>query len=613
MNYPNRGYALVINNINFINPELPTRRGADCDTESVVRCLRRLEFDIDIQLNQTRDQMKTLLENYSKLDHSLSDCFLCVIMSHGNDNYVQGIDGTEVANDGMHIQEEAVAHFANNKCPSLKNKPKLFFLDFCRNVLKKTQDVNPLVKETLHNSCSQTASCSDINDFHFSFSTLLKFSSFRNPQRGNWYIQELTSVMEEFCHSRTLNQMILVIKRRLSEKAKINMAQTGVIECMLRYEIAFKPKRKRVLRGHTGHVLSLELLENNRLASGSTNGSIFIWRLASEECVHRLLGAHKQGVTTIVSLKNDEFASGSYDATFCIWNSRTGECKRRFESFRPDYPILAMHLLANGQLLCLARPKLICFIDVTNRTMVRNSEVNYISRGIMWKQFPMKSELQGIQKIEHTLRIWDLDQKDHNDGVSAIKRFLASLNDPSRQPIQNHPLEENGDGVVTRNIQTWQADSKKHKPHNQRIVWLHIQKSTSNSNLVESTRDTSESPNITILYVKPCVQTLAGHTQVVSSLEILENGTLFASASHDHTIIIWNKIIDTEWKKNRVLEGHTDKVTTLQALGNKRLASGSDDCTIRVWNFETGQSLQVVQTPLAIVDLKLLANSKFFV
>ena len=55
------------------------------------------------------------------LDHKDNDCFVCAILSHGEDGFVWGKDKKIPINDLMEP-------FKGNKCVSLAGKPKIFFI-----------------------------------------------------------------------------------------------------------------------------------------------------------------------------------------------------------------------------------------------------------------------------------------------------------------------------------------------------------------------------------------------------------------------------------------------------------------------------------------------------
>jgi len=127
MDHPKRGIALVIN-IKTYNPnphKLEERKWSEKDVENLKTTLEYLEFDLkfceNLKANEIRDEIKRI----SKLDHTNSDCFLCVVMSHG-------IDDKIVASDSEEISLNEIMQPIKSSCKSLENKPKLFFFEACR-------------------------------------------------------------------------------------------------------------------------------------------------------------------------------------------------------------------------------------------------------------------------------------------------------------------------------------------------------------------------------------------------------------------------------------------------------------------------------------------------
>lgn len=122
-----RGIALVLNMMKFHrNSGLQSRRGATVDQENIERQLRKMDFDVHIYQDLTQAEMGSVLFRYSSKDHTGYDCFVCFILTHGSEGQVYGTDG-----ESMNIT--AITNmFTGETCPSLHEKPKVFFIQACQ-------------------------------------------------------------------------------------------------------------------------------------------------------------------------------------------------------------------------------------------------------------------------------------------------------------------------------------------------------------------------------------------------------------------------------------------------------------------------------------------------
>jgi len=85
------------------------------------------------------------------------------------------------------------------------------------------------------------------------------------------------------------------------------------------------------------------------------------------------------------------------------------------------------------------------------------------------------------------------------------------------------------------------------------------------------------------------LQSLMGHSHIVSSLAISADGKLLVSGSWDKTIKIWQ--LDTG-ELISTLKGHGDRVYAIAlSPDGKIIASGSADKTIKLWHLQTGELL----------------------
>ncbi len=91
----------------------------------------------------------------------------------------------------------------------------------------------------------------------------------------------------------------------------------------------------------------------------------------------------------------------------------------------------------------------------------------------------------------------------------------------------------------------------------------------------------------------PLERTLEGHLGAVTSIVLLKDGRV-ASGSADSLIAIWN--VNTG-ECVKALQGHSAGVTALCSvchLGQERLVSASTDNTLRVWDIESGETQMIL-------------------
>ena len=134
MEHEKRGIALIININKYDNPnpyKLEEREWSKKDVENLKKTLNYLEFDLDLPQKLKKSEIEERLKQIASFDHKDFDCFLCVVMSHGNEDNI-------VTRDNKLISfEEIMAPI--KLCPTLENKPKMFFFQACRGENKMNQ------------------------------------------------------------------------------------------------------------------------------------------------------------------------------------------------------------------------------------------------------------------------------------------------------------------------------------------------------------------------------------------------------------------------------------------------------------------------------------------
>lgn len=85
-----------------------------------------LHFTVDVHTDLNSRTLENLFLTMHLTDHSNYDAFVCCILTHGKLGVVYTSDGKAVEILSL------VDYFSDRQCPSLKGKPKLFFIQACQ-------------------------------------------------------------------------------------------------------------------------------------------------------------------------------------------------------------------------------------------------------------------------------------------------------------------------------------------------------------------------------------------------------------------------------------------------------------------------------------------------
>jgi len=350
----------------------------------------------------------------------------------------------------------------------------------------------------------------------------------------------------------------------------------------------------KTLRQHTSGIHTIAFSPDSQtLASGSDDYTIRVWKVETWECVHVLEGHTNRVVFVAFTPDGQALVSGSYDQTIKVWNISTGQCLRVLEAHVRWS--LSVSLSPDGQTLATASDDAFvelwhlatgdCIGTLTSFT----SPVWAVAFSPDGQQLATGSE-DGVVKIwnvsteeclhtyqEHTQRVWLI-------AFSGNGRSLMSASED-----QTLKLWDAQSGQCLRTLDGYSN-------------WvLAITFSSDGRMLASGSED--QCVRVWDAQTGSCLRTLQGHTQLISSVTFaavdeselarMENIChVMASGSDDHTIQIWNY---QNGEHLQTLRGHSSWVQSVSFSANRIwLASGSRDHTVRVWDWRTGECLHTL-------------------
>lgn len=209
MAHPSRGTCVIFNNRVFQrHTNLPKRCGSDKDEESLSKQFGNLGFRVYVHRDLTHRELCAKLKQLGDQNYSEDDCFVCCILTHGNDGVLYG-------SDGKFSVGCVFKPFLGNACPTLHDKPKLFFIQACRG----TQlDNGVMVSYDTADSRLGAGPMITDPDFLVAYSTVAGFYSWRNGLQGSWFVQALCAVLSSRGRVDHLLSMLTDVCRHVAIK-----------------------------------------------------------------------------------------------------------------------------------------------------------------------------------------------------------------------------------------------------------------------------------------------------------------------------------------------------------------------------------------------------------
>ncbi|XP_050548169.1 caspase-1-like isoform X2 [Daktulosphaira vitifoliae] len=212
MRHKHRGKAIIFNHENFKVGGLKSRSGTGVDCFNLENTLKNLGFEVTLYLDSTLDDLDNAVEHWANQDYSDYDCFLMAILSHGE-------QGIIYAKDAPYKPEDKLwGRFTGDKCITLAGKPKLFFIQACQG---DRLDGGVLLRTQVDGS--QSFRIPVYADFLIAYSTIPGFYSWRNTQKGSWFMQSLCEALNKYGYSLDLLTLLTFVNRQVSTDYESNV------------------------------------------------------------------------------------------------------------------------------------------------------------------------------------------------------------------------------------------------------------------------------------------------------------------------------------------------------------------------------------------------------
>ncbi|KAA0707107.1 Caspase-9 [Triplophysa tibetana] len=236
------GICLIINNVEFEPGScLKDRNGSNIDCDKMETRFKALNFKVVVKRNLKCKYIRHEMSTLAKEDHSLYDCCVVIILSHGTEANHNRFPGAIHGVDAGVVSVQIITNYLNGQnCPSLQGKPKLFFIQACGGDEKdigfevSPDEVQPSMggaddqtDAMPMSSSSDSLSTSDEpdaratlptpSDILVSYSTTPGYVSWRDTEAGSWYVENLDRVLEQNADTDDLVTILMMVNDAVSQ------------------------------------------------------------------------------------------------------------------------------------------------------------------------------------------------------------------------------------------------------------------------------------------------------------------------------------------------------------------------------------------------------------
>ncbi|EDV94390.1 caspase [Drosophila grimshawi] len=246
MTHKHRGMALIFNHEHFDNNLQAARTGTNLDCAKLTHVLEQLDFDVTTYKDYRYEEILSTVKYAAAQKHDDNDCILVAILSHGGMGYIH-------ARDEIYKLDEVWTCFTAENCPSLATKPKLFFIQACMGDRLDAGVKMQMKRIETDGDSKMSYKIPNHADFLIAYSTVPGFYSWRNKEKGSWFIQSLCEQLASNGKRLDILTLLTRVCQRVAHDFESNNSkepefdqkkQTPCINTMLTRILLFNDKKK---------------------------------------------------------------------------------------------------------------------------------------------------------------------------------------------------------------------------------------------------------------------------------------------------------------------------------------------------------------------------------
>lgn len=202
-------------------------------------------------------------------DHSNNDCLVVVFLTHGEIRLFDNDEACDTilnhclmshlhTSDALLPVRSVCEYFTIENCPTLANKPKIFFIQACQDE-KKSNELYEMGEEDAIsvNKLNKLDRLSRVSfpqkDFLVAYSSMPGEKSFRTTGNGSWFIQSLCDELNERGSVNDLAQILTSVSYKVAfdyVSFEFDIDQKKQMPCIVSRltKLVFFPKNKSILR-----------------------------------------------------------------------------------------------------------------------------------------------------------------------------------------------------------------------------------------------------------------------------------------------------------------------------------------------------------------------------